>query len=504
MQIPPIATPEATAQWRDRHPAIPFRRLGSTGLWVSAAGFGGYRIDRPNATHRAALREALTRGINLVDTSANYTDGSSEQLVGELLQELMAGKLLERSEVVIVTKGGYLQGENFARSQQRRAAGEPWPDLVEYGPGLEHCLHPDFLADQITRSLERLQQMAIDVYLVHNPEYYLGWARKFDLPAEEARPEYERRLALAFDHLEKEVAAGRIRCYGISSNAFPNPVASPEFTSLDRVWQLANRVAIDHQFRVIQLPMNLLETGAATEANQPQDRSVLELAADLDIGVLVNRPLNAVAGSNLVRLADAPDLDQMADPELADGLIEELVNQEQRLQGAIFAIDIPFRTQQEFAATTSGGRLLRERWRGFGTLSNWRDVRDGYLLPRSRFAVQFARRRPELPAEAQGWVDDYERKVAETLAAITAVYQAEEQERLALIRNRAEQADPDWGGVRPFSQTAVRALVSTAGISSVLVGMRRPDYVHDVLTALEKAPPARNRRPGWEKLKAAQ
>ena len=45
---------------------------------------------------------------------------------------------------------------HLAASRERRAQGDPFPQIVPYGPELEHCIHPEFLADQLTRSLERL------------------------------------------------------------------------------------------------------------------------------------------------------------------------------------------------------------------------------------------------------------------------------------------------------------------------------------------------------------
>ena len=79
---------------------------------------------------------------------------------------------------MVVSKGGYLQGNNYALSQQRKNEGNPFEDVVEYADGLEHCIHPGFLDDQIDRSLERLGLETLDGYLLHNPEYYLGWAHK--------------------------------------------------------------------------------------------------------------------------------------------------------------------------------------------------------------------------------------------------------------------------------------------------------------------------------------
>jgi len=64
---------------------------------------------------------------------------------------------LARDEVVVVSKVGYLQGQNLVLSHERKQQGRPFPELVEYAEGLEHCIHSEFLRDQLARSLERLK-----------------------------------------------------------------------------------------------------------------------------------------------------------------------------------------------------------------------------------------------------------------------------------------------------------------------------------------------------------
>jgi uncharacterized protein len=61
--------------------ASAYRALGRTGLVTSSLGFGGYRIDDRTPEHAAALEQALLGGVNLIDTSTNYTDGSSETCI---------------------------------------------------------------------------------------------------------------------------------------------------------------------------------------------------------------------------------------------------------------------------------------------------------------------------------------------------------------------------------------------------------------------------------------
>jgi len=199
-------TPSGTADWVGRQ-GLSLSEMGRTGLFVSQAGFGGYRIAAGVMAHAHALRRALISGINLIDTSANYGDGASEELVGEVLEDLIQAKDLRREAVVVVSKAGYLQGHNYALSQARRRQGQPFPELVPYAEGLEHCIHPEFLDDQLTRSLARLRLETLDVYLLHNPEYFLSWAFKNGMDPAEAQGEYYRRIENAFRYLWKPKSA---------------------------------------------------------------------------------------------------------------------------------------------------------------------------------------------------------------------------------------------------------------------------------------------------------
>jgi aryl-alcohol dehydrogenase-like predicted oxidoreductase len=301
-RIQGFATPDGTSRYfKARGWAEPGRdkrvstrlapvRLGRTELEVSRVGFGCYRITEEDPVHRESLIQALENGCNLIDTSANYWLGASERLVGQVLSERIHDGKLKRDEIVVVTKAGYLQGENFTRAKQREAEGRPFPEMVRYAENLWHCISPEFLEDQLNRSLERLQLECVDAFLLHNPEYYLDSGGNPE--------EYYRRIGNAFTYLETQVKAGRIRWYGISSNTFPEPAEDPHHTSLERVLSVAGP-----HFGVIQFPMNLFEAGAALNRNN-HGKTILELAREQKLGTLVNRPLNSRRRKQLVRLAD--------------------------------------------------------------------------------------------------------------------------------------------------------------------------------------------------------
>ncbi|MEL6824384.1 MAG: aldo/keto reductase [Calditrichota bacterium] len=319
MSIPQFATRAATKAFIERQSERlqenGYRRLGRTDLLASKLGFGTYRCHSDIQQHQNAIRAALNAGCNIFDTSANYTDGNAEVLIGDLLnEEVVWGERL-REELIIVSKAGYIQGENMSIALSREEKGEPFPEVVKYQPGLWHCIHPEFLEDQITRSLARMHLDTLDVYLLHNPEYYLSYAMQQGIPREEAEKQFYDRIRRAFVKMEDFVGEGLIRWYGISSNGFPLQQEAVNFVGLDLVWRAYQDACLQKglmpeqgHLAVVQLPFNWLETGAAVHAtNSWQGKNVtfLEMAKALELGVLANRPLNAIVENRLVRLSNA-------------------------------------------------------------------------------------------------------------------------------------------------------------------------------------------------------
>src|SRR5437868_5079287 len=99
------ANTEDTSDFCTKFPGLMHKKLGNTGLSVSACGFGAYRVDYRVKEHSDSLEYAILNGINLIDTSANYSDGGSEILIGNTIEKLVNERKIKRDEIVIVTKG---------------------------------------------------------------------------------------------------------------------------------------------------------------------------------------------------------------------------------------------------------------------------------------------------------------------------------------------------------------------------------------------------------------
>jgi aryl-alcohol dehydrogenase-like predicted oxidoreductase len=493
------ATPQKTVHLARQHPQIQYQDLGSSGLTVSPAGFGCYRVSLGVAKHEQALRQALSAGINLIDTSTNYADGNSEKLVGHLLADMTQSGQIDREAVIVVTKVGYLQGQNYALSQERKKKGKPFEDLVLYGKDIEHCIHPQFLENQISQSLKRLNLATIDLLLLHNPEYYLSWAHQNHLDPKEARLEYYRRIKQAFAYLEEACEKGQIRFYGVSSNTFPAASDDPEFTCLETLWDLAESLSPQHRFRTIQLPMNVFETGAVLTKNQPSGQSVLQTAAAKQLGVLINRPLNAFHGNQLLRLADVKALAGLSDKEVIER-IRGLLHTEKALDKILPHLNLPPGLQNRLKAQLAVSDALKHYWRNFGSYERWRQVKSSFFVPRIEGVMMFFSDNHQDNDEVQKWMTTYHVSMQNAFNAVDSRYAGAAARKCQQISQVIASADAEWSQAPTLSQKTIRALRSTSGVSAVLVGMRRQSYVADVLSELQRSITQKKRLDSWSSL----
>ncbi|MCI0622898.1 MAG: aldo/keto reductase [Acidobacteria bacterium] len=445
-------------------PSEVFRPLGSTGLSCHPLGFGCYRIADGNAEHEAALRDYLKRGGNLIDTSANYTDGHSEILVGKVLKDYA------RDRVIVVTKAGYIQGQNM-----RLAQSQPFPEVVKYGEGIWHCIHPEFLDTQISFSCQRLQLETIDVFLLHNPEYFLSHqAHHKDLDAAD-HSEFYRRIGQAFRFLEDQVQRGKIRWYGISSNNFGLPLSEPDRTSVERCLAEAEKISPEHHFRVIQLPMNLYESGGALEKNNAGE-TVLEFCRRHELGVLVNRPLNAFFNHRLVRLADfATPGEKVGKADLA-ALLDALRQHEQALSSELEVSSIAGRG-------TGLAALLEQIVPQVSSVEHWEQIVARHVIvPLQRWIEENGRRHGNNILWGS-WIQEFFPLLHATLDEVERFVQAQQQSSSDAVRIRFRRAGyPESSG--SLSQMALNLLMSVDELSCVLLGMRRSSYVQDAFESL--------------------
>ena len=480
-----MASIEGTINYISNFPDIKSKVLGKTDYHASICGFGCYRVDDGIPQHQQALEKAILSGINIIDSSSNYSDGGSEILVGKVLNKLIADNKINRENIIVVSKGGYLQGSNLKLGMEREQSGKAYKDVVKCTQDLWHCISPDFLENQITLSLERLKLNKIDVYLLHNPEYFLTYSVISDSVRRER--EYYKRIKDAFIYLEEEVSRGRISYYGISSNTFAEKESKQNFTSLEKVIAIANEFSEKNHFAVVQFPMNLIENGGMNILNQENGtKTFLQLAGESNIGVLVNRPLNAISKNKLIRLSDYPVTEDRNEDEIFS-LIDDLRKQESNLiEKYINYVGLSASEKKNVIECISISTILKSNYRKFDNPGNFNEIKSTYLIPRANFAIN------EI---GKHYADDENvaralRNYAVTTNILLDSIFSDLAKKKNLENEKFHSAIDKFANSEQqklsLSQKAILLINSVLEVSSTLVGMKSVYYVEDVQNSIKR------------------
>ena len=212
-----------------------YRRLGKTGFQVSEMGYGAWGIggklwlggdDRESSQ---ALRLAIERGVNFIDTALAYGDGHSEQLVGQVVRET-------GHKIYIASK---VPPKNLL-----------WP--ARPGVPISEVFPYEYIVESTERSLKNLGLETIDVQQLHvwNPEWLV-------------RDEWKR----AFEDLKR---SGKAQAVGISINDHQP----------DSALEIIGTGLID----TVQVIYNIFD--------QTPEKNLFPLAMERDIGVIARTPLD--------------------------------------------------------------------------------------------------------------------------------------------------------------------------------------------------------------------
>ena len=135
---------------------LPTAPLGTTGMRITRVGFGAWAIggggwtfawgDQDDADSIAAIRQAIERGINWIDTAAVYGLGHSEEIVARALRDIPAD-----DRPYVFTKAGLVWDEHDRAAPPRRL-GDPLS-----------------IRREVEASLRRLDVERIDLYQMHWP-----------------------------------------------------------------------------------------------------------------------------------------------------------------------------------------------------------------------------------------------------------------------------------------------------------------------------------------------
>lgn len=201
--------------------------LGSMGFGNPNTGFSEWSLDEEKS--RPVIYKALELGINFFDTANIYSYGSSEEILGKVLNDSA-----NRDEIIVATK-------LFMPMKKVPNSG---------GLSRKEIFH------QIDKSLERLQMDYIDLYIIHRWDY--------ETPIEET-----------MEALHDLVKSGKVRYIGASA-MYTWQFAKAQFVAEQNGWT---------KFISMQNHLNLLY--------REEEREMLPFCQDQKIAVTPYSPLAA-------------------------------------------------------------------------------------------------------------------------------------------------------------------------------------------------------------------
>ena len=289
-----FATSEGTEKFANTSDAnqLNFKKIHN--LTLSNVGIGTYLGDSDEKTDEAvknAVKQSVLSGVNVIDTAINYRAQKAERSVGRAIAELIQDEKITRDQLFLCTKNGYLTNDADVKQ-------EFWEYVkIEYSQkGIisegdvssgYHCMTPNYLSDQLERSLKNLGVNCIDLLYLHNAvEGQIN-----DIP----KDQFLKNLKLVFELYEQKRSEGKIKFYGMATwECFRVSNDNPQYLSLQETVNMAREVGgPDHGFRFIQLPFNMHYDQALLKKTQLFDESsisILEAASKLDVGVFTSVP----------------------------------------------------------------------------------------------------------------------------------------------------------------------------------------------------------------------
>ncbi|RKO89691.1 NADP-dependent oxidoreductase domain-containing protein [Blyttiomyces helicus] len=415
---------------RDARAAVPgFTVMKKPDLVVSRLGFGAYRTRNDVGEHAKALKLAIQSGVNVIDTSGHFENGSSEEMIGAVLNDVLSGGTVRREALVLITKAGYMSGRSFeGASAFERAI---------MSDNVAHSLASAFLEREIGASLDRLGVEKVDVLMLNNPERMVAGRDKRHTP----------------DHIDL------LRILNFSSEAFKKNFSSVEY------------------------PLNLFEAEAL---DQDFDGS----PALVDVAQFTHRALNSIANGQIRPLLTRFDVRIEDEPRVAETLTKSFESVAELESNLVDQLG------DDSAATAILAKFV------------WAQVLGDNLsrLTDNPFTVRYYLEKQVLPAiDADltaletigdstlpaGWAEEYRKQTRLLSKSIIQLsFLSLLRANLNLASVLASVAPEAIGRDDQLAVTAARMSAAAVGSDggSVLVGMRKSEYVTELVDGVMRRP----------------
>jgi len=298
------------------------------------------------------------------------------------------------------------------------------------------------VAKSLDLTLKELELTNIDCFMFHNLEYYLFDAISKEISKDDRLDGMNKIIYKVFLELENEVKNGKFNSYGISSDNFSLKYSLEEFLPYEDLIAIANLAAKDagnkiNSFSTIEFPMNIIEIDGLKCASWAKEN---------DLRVLTSRSLNAIYNSKSYRLANYDQNDEYY--YNLNELLEVCDNETLKsLYNLFYELDS---SKHKFASVNDYDRFLYTQ---------------AIELIKEKVSILEENNQDTLLTIIDNFLNSYREMVSHECSIKTR----------EILSDYFEECDLS------MQDCSLRFLKQQENIDYVLVGMRKPSYVAEVL-----------------------
>lgn len=392
------------------------------------------------SSHVDAVVRALENGIGILDCMPHQRGAQSEYVFGEALKMMIEDTSMGREDVAIITKVGPLLGETLS-SFKGNVHIQPFPK--GWGEEGVYQLNRESISHSLDCSCHRLQVKELDIALIQNPEILL----KMGFSTDQVVDELER----ACGFLEEEVSSGRLKGYGISSNAFGESIPLPS---------LLPRLPTSNHFTAIQFPFNIFEQNAILPSPSG-NLSTSAYAKEMGIARIGNRPLNARYQGTSIRIAPTIPSDGNIAKE-----IESAMNECIHLEKTFPTIE----GDESLAASFNVAQRIAQFGARVSDLREWLELVETDIDPHMKERMTVAKNKKHY----LGWLLAYRKATEKLLGTIRIGYEVKNQAAINQALSKMDIAE-----ILP--KDALHLGLHVDAVDYQLVGCRHIRQVDDLL-----------------------
>ena len=231
---------------------------------------GTYSI---NGNANEVIKTAYESNITHFDTAPNYRHGEAHSLLNSAAKQLhTSSNVTKNKNMYVTTKIGYIPQSMISKLIQEHIISPE--DVFE-----NNCLSNKYVEYQLNQNLTSLKNVVVESILLHNPEVQVRHLTSRDFTI---------RITKTFEILEEAVVKGQIKDYGVATwHGF-----NGSGLDIQQFLGIAQNVAgSNHHFRVIQLPLSMVNITPLYEAHCHY-KGILREARDAGLKIQASSPLH--------------------------------------------------------------------------------------------------------------------------------------------------------------------------------------------------------------------